>query len=119
MGLSKTGTATQKAIPHEPGEWMAFRRLSAYELEARTEPGGDLSAADWNTMTMHQRFDLAHRWLAACVTGWSYTEPCTEEVRLQLDAPTLLWAYTAAVAHNYVAETPEEKKVDLVPSTAT
>lgn len=119
MALSKTGAATPKAIPHEPGEWMAFRRLSAYELDERMAEGGDLCVTGWGAMTLRERFDLAQRWVAACVTGWSYAEAYTAEARAQLDAPTLLWAYTTAVAHNHGVETPEEKKADSAPSIAT
>ena len=119
MGLSKTGQATRKPIPHEPTEWMDFSRLSAYELDERMAAGGDLSNEGWSTFTLRERFDLAQRWVATCVVGWSYKEPYTPESRALLDAPTLLWAYTTAVAHNFEAETPEEKKPDSAPSTAT
>jgi hypothetical protein len=96
---------------------MDFSRLPAYELEERAAAGGDLCSDTWADMSMRERFDLAHRWLSACLCGWSYTEPLTDEMRRSLDAPTLLWAYTAAVAHNFLAETPEEKKADSPPST--
>ena len=117
MALGKRGAAARKVIPHEPQEWMEFIRLSAYELEERSKPGGDLASETWGAMSMRERFDLAHRWLGACLVAWSYPETLTDEARAQLDAPTLLWAYTAAVAHNFVGETPEEKKPDSPPST--
>lgn len=117
MGLSSRGTAIQIPIPHEPGEWMAFRRLSAYELDERTAKGGDLCTDGWADLTMKQRFDLCHRWLSACGAGWSYAEPFTEESRRELDAPTLLWVYQTLVPFNYHSETPEEKKPDLPAST--
>lgn len=117
MAIRKRSTPEQKPIPHEPGQWFAFVRLPAYELEERTKDGGDLSANGWETMSMRERFDLAHRWLTAVLVGWSYQEPLTDETRQQLDAPTLLWAYLAAAKHNFMAESLEEKKADSPAST--
>ena len=123
MALGRSGVGTRVDIPHEPGEWMAFQRLPALELEMRTMEGGDLATDAWDTMTTKNRFTLALRWLAECLVGWSYPEPVSEETRVRLDAPTLLWAYIAAVKHNYIAETPEEKKSaspsSIVTSTTT
>jgi hypothetical protein len=98
---------------------MAFQRLSALELETRTQAGGDLATDAWDAMTAGERFALALRWLAECLVGWSYPEPVSEETRVRLDAPTLIWAYIAAVKHNFLAETPEQKKSDSPSSTAT
>jgi hypothetical protein len=98
---------------------MVFQRLSAHELEQRTAPGGDLCTDGWNEATLGERFAICHRWLEACLTGWSYTDALSGETRALLDAPTLMWAYVAAVRHNYEGETPEEKKADSPGSTAT
>ena len=113
-------------VPGEPGEWMAFRRLSERELEARTQEGdaerniepGDLLLLGFMGRTKGEQFELALRWLHACLMQWSYDEPCTMEMwREHLDRPTLVWAFMKAMAHSHGEETPEEKKVDLPSST--
>ena len=119
MALGRSGVGPRVDIPHEPGEWMAFQRLSALEIETRTRSGGDLATDTWVSMAVGERFALALRWVAECLVAWSYPEPVSEETCARLDAPTLLWAYIAVVKHNFVGETPEEKKSDSPSSTAT
>ena len=118
MALGKRGAAARKAIPHEPTEWMEFRRLPAYELDERCaawrRPGLGRLGRDVDARAVRPGASVA-RGLPG--RRGAIPEPLTEEARLQLDAPTLLWAYTAAVAHNFVGETPEEKKPDSPPST--
>ena len=115
MALGRSGSQ-QVPIPHEPGEWMKFQRLGALELDTRIAEGGDLCMDGWNTMKPGERFALSHRWIAECLVGWSYPEPLTEETRAQLDAPTLLWAYLAAVEHNFTAAA-AAKRPSSSPST--
>lgn len=103
-------------VPDEPGEWMAFRRLSERELQDRT----DLSLDAYSALTLPDRFELALRWIAATLTAWSYDEPCTiDVVRDHLDRPTLTWAFTTAFSHTLGQEPLEEKKADSPRSTAT
>jgi hypothetical protein len=103
-------------VPNEPGEWMAFRRLSEQELEART----DLSMEGWDSKDNPARFELALAWLEACLVAWSYEDPCTVETcRTMLDRPTLVWAFMKAMSHSVGLETPEEKKADSPASIAT
>lgn len=104
----------QFPVPNEPGEWMAFRRLSEQELQART----DLSTERFASLDNAGRFELSLAWLAATLTGWSYEEPCTVETcRAMLDRPTLVWAFMTALSHSLGMETAEEKKADWPGST--
>ena len=117
MALGRSGWG-RVDIPHEPGQWMLFQRLPAIELDQRGATGGDLCTDGWLAMTLGERFALCLKWLEACVVGWSYPDPCTSETRAQLDAPTLLWAYLAAVKHNFEAAA-AEKEPGSLPSIAT
>ena len=93
---------------------MAFRRLSEREIQARA----DLSTETFADMDTPARFELALAWLQACLVGWSYDEPCTEETcRALLDRPTLVWAFMKAMSHSLGMETAEEKKADSPSST--
>ena len=116
MGLGRS-EGRPFPVPHEDGQWFAFQRLAAVELDRRTAADQDLYTEGWSTATLGERFALCLRWLETCLTAWSYPEPLNTETRVLLDAPTLLWAYQKAVAHNYGMETPEEKKVDSPGST--
>ena len=101
--------ATHFPVPNEPDEWMAFRRLSEREIQSRQ----DLSTEAFSELDTPARFELALRWLEACLVGWSYDEPCTVETcRALLDRPTLVWAFLKALSHSLGMETLEEKKVD-------
>jgi hypothetical protein len=116
MALGRSGSQ-RIDIPHEPGQWMAFQRLGALELDTRTAPDGDLCADGWMAMKPGERFALCLRWLEACLVGWSYDAPLDADTRALLDAPTLLWAYLAAVTHNYEAVA-VAKEPSSSPSTA-
>ena len=83
-------------VPNEPGEWMAFRRLSEQEIQTRT----DLSTEQFSDLDTPARFALALAWLQATLVEWSYDEPCTVETcREMLDRPTLVWAFLKAMSH--------------------
>jgi hypothetical protein len=122
----------QFPVPNEPGEWMAFRRLSEQELQDRMaegtpnlppddpkfEPPGDLYVGKFSDLDTPERFELALAWLKACLVKWSYEEPCTEATcREFLDRPTLVWAFMKAMSHSLGMETAEEKKADSPGST--
>jgi len=101
-------------VPDEPGEWMAFRRLSEQELQQRT----DLSTETFSDLDTPARFELALAWMQATLVSWSYDEPCTVETcRALLDRPTLVWAFLKTMAHSLGMETAEEKKADSPGST--
>ena len=102
-------------VPDEPGEWMAFRRLSEEELLERA----DLGLEGFLDLSPVAQFDLSLRWLEACLREWSYEEPCEPASFRLLDRPTLVWAFLKAMSHTHGRETPEEKKADLPSSTAT
>jgi hypothetical protein len=108
--------STKFTVPNEPGEWMAFRRLSEREIQERT----DLSTERFGDLDTPARFELALAWLKGCLVAWSYEEACTVETcRELLDRPTLVWAFMKAMAHSLGMETAEEKKADSPDSTAT
>ena len=115
MGSLKS-RAQKFDVPGEPGEWMAFRRLSERELQARA----DLATDAFGQLTDEQRFQLALGWIEATLAAWSYEEACTiDMVREYLDRPTLVWAFLTTMRHSHGMETFEEKKADSPGSTAS
>jgi hypothetical protein len=113
MALLRDGQAIRRDIPHEPGAWMTFRRLSTRQVSERPE----LETGRWADLPMDARIRLALLWVQACVVGWSYDEPCTPEACERLDPVTAIWAYVTAVSLTFGSETAEEKKADSPPST--
>ena len=113
MALIHEGQSKRVDIPHEPGQWLAFRRLSVRELRDRP----DLSTKVWTDLDEAAQAALALRWVQAAATDWSYDEPFSVDACERLDAVTAIWAYVTAIARTFGGETPEEKKADLPGST--
>lgn len=121
------GRVQRVEIPHEPGEWMEFRRLSVVETRDRkllsvaalTEPIDKTATPDAQEARESARVWSALEWARACVVGWSYAEPFTTAGIDLLDVPTLVWASVTSFQLTHGLETATEKKVDSPSSTAT
>lgn len=81
MALVGKAAARRVAVPHEEGEWMAFRPLTWREAkEARGVAENDM--ADY--ILLHS------------IEDWSYAEPVSQEAIDSLDVKTGLWALQEA-----------------------
>jgi len=112
-------------VPHEPGQWFEFRRLSAAQTRERTLLSlAPLLAALPETATLEEReraeaarVELALKWVRACVVGWSYEPPFSEAACELLDMPTLVWACFTAFKLTNGIESVTEKNGDSPGST--
>ena len=137
MALVSFGPPIRADIPHEPGEWMEFRKLASVVaakarkvadkegrqgvadfgpdiVKAFTAPGDDERAARRTALLAKaQEYDLSQfdreTLLVGTITAWSYVEKVTAETIGQLDEATARWA------HQYVVDlmrppTQEESK---------
>lgn len=77
MALVSTTKPRRYDMPHEGGEWVELRLLST---GAFSELPTDLSA---------RQMSLAI--LKACLVGWSYDQPITDETLGDLDMTTFAW----------------------------
>lgn len=73
MALIDPNKSTKLDIPHEPGEWIRIRPITAAQAAAM----GD----NMNTLSV----------LSAVVVEWSYSEPVSPETVGQLDLRTAQW----------------------------
>lgn len=120
-----SGKVEQIPIPHEPGQWFDFRRLSAAQTRERKLLSlAPLTAAAPETATLEEReaFEaarvaLALGWVRACVVGWSYETPFSVEALELLDMKTLVWACITAFRLTHGQETVAEKNGDSPGST--
>ena len=102
-------------IPHEDGQWVELRALSGAELDEAERrntrrvlemvQGVDLGSIP----TTGQDPDERERRRAAyepetlirhALVGWSYAEPCDDEHKALLDAPTRAWLVEAILERN-------------------
>ena len=79
-------------IPHEPGEWVEVRPLSAKNLRvmdkaAKTAARGPDTVLD----ETEYGYELTTRMLDAAVVAWSYEPPVTPENLADLDLATTVW----------------------------
>ena len=122
-----SGAVHRVEVPHEPGEWFEFRRLSAAQtrerkllsLAALVAQAPEVATLDERESVESARVGLALAWARACLVGWSYSVPCTVEAIDLLDAPTLVWASVTAFRLTHGLETGLEKNGDSPGSTAT
>lgn len=109
-------------IPHEPNEWMIFRRLSWRQLEHASDVssetsfmrirkmGVDMAAAlrdsiskDVEKYQQTQSYDRAEV-LNAGIVGWSYdVDICPDNID-QLDQATAEWAFNEILSLNSTSE---------------
>lgn len=116
MGLV-VGMTNRVNIPHEPGEWMQFRRLSWRTLQEasdrRTDDvitrfadiGGDMLSSLGAQRTVDNVQDDAnsHDWvtvLRAGIVAWSYTDNVTAASIDDLDSETAEWAVREILAYS-------------------
>lgn len=121
-----TGKTERVDVPHEPGGWMAFRRLSASQMRDKgllslaaltASPAAGATIAEQEAIEA-SRVDGALAWVRACLVDWSYDEPFTLVAIDRLDAPTLVWASITAFRLTHGLESVAEKNADSPDSTA-
>lgn len=113
--MALVGKTERRDIPHEPGAWLEFRRLTGAELDEADAKGTE-RAMSFSTrlpaetvgrlMDRQQEADLTPEQqeerdfggydkdtlVRYGVVGWSYDEPCNDETKARLDAATRDWA---------------------------
>lgn len=96
-------------IPHEPGEWVELRPITARDLAnlQRAVIGVTLTQAENTT-----------RILATCLTAWSYAFPITIENLERLDYQTHNWLDNELLLTSGHREDEEKKRLEL-PSLPT
>ena len=122
-----SGRVERVDIPHEPGEWFEFRRLSAAQTRERkllsfaalTATAADAATVEEREAIEAARVFTALEWARACVVDWSYTVPFSVEAIDLLDAPTLVWASVTAFRLTHGLETVTEKNGASPASTAS
>lgn len=120
-------TVERVDIPHEPGQWFEFRRLSAAQtrerkllsLAALTVALSEAATLEEREAAEAARVGLALDWTRACVVGWSYETPFSLEAIELLDMTTLVWACVTAFQRTYGLESVAEKNGDSPGSTAS
>jgi len=103
-------------IPHEPGEWVSFRRLALAEMPA-----------------FETRMSNIHAYMvklcAKALTAWSYATPLDELIKCDdgidrparecLDGPTAVWLYHEAQQLNDHADYEATQGNATAPSTSS
>lgn len=105
MALRSTTKPTHTEIPHEPGQWIEYRQLSADELE-------ELQTGEFSSLgyTIHA--------LTKMLTSWSYDGPVNRENIGDLDAQTIRWLDSNLLEMAGI-RTEAEKKELITPSSDT
>ena len=124
-----TNMTKRVEIPHEPGEWMVFKKLSWRQLEVaqnvasdeaikRTKKlGGDVLVSLrklWRDQKNELETDPATKYdrgtvLEAGIVQWSYDAEVNKENIDKLDAETAEWAFREILDMNK-PRTEEERK---------
>lgn len=81
MALVSKDAVTRVDIPHEPGEWVEIRALTAGDFRS-FELAGD-GTIDLGSVTLQG--------MAKAVSAWSYSEAPSLETMESLDMQTTLW----------------------------
>ena len=105
----------QVDIPHEPGEWMLFRKLSWRQLDEASDLASDASFARIKRMGAEmikalrssaipppdnvESYDRAYV-LNAGIVKWSYEDDVNKENIDGLDEATAAWAYAEILKLN-------------------
>jgi hypothetical protein len=85
-------TTRRLDVPHEPGEWVEVRPLSAKNLRvmdkaAKTAARGPDAVLD----ETEYGYELTTRMLDAAIVAWSYGAPVSPENVADLDLATTVW----------------------------
>lgn len=95
MALISSNDTKRLDIPHEPGQWVEVRPLTAGDIEGLTAEGSQVK--------------VSIEALAAIISGWSYAEPPTIENVRRLDLDTFTWLGTEALKVSGVRDDAEKK----------
>jgi len=105
-------------IPHEPGEWMMFKRLTWRQLEEASDVSSDASfermkkmgaellsaiAKTVNSKPPQESYDKATI-LHKGIIKWSYPDEVNKDNIDALDDATVSWAFAAILALNEPTE---------------
>ncbi len=117
-----TGITKRVEIPHEPGEWMEFKKLSWRQIEVAAsvysdnalkrikEMGGDLLASlrKLDSKEKEQAKDIPRydkgTVLEAGIIKWSYNAKINKETIGELDEITAEWAFNEILGLNKKTE---------------
>lgn len=104
-----TNIVKRVEIPHEPGEWMEFKRLSWRQLENASDIATDalmqrLKAMGGDILQVLRQFgreqaqnatqSYDRKAILLCgISKWSYDAPVNEETIDLLDEETAAWAF--------------------------
>jgi hypothetical protein len=80
MALINSQHIRRVDIPHEPGEWVEIRPVTAGQYADLQRDGADLTGAE-----------VALRILVGSLADWSYDAPITPETLRSLDYETFTW----------------------------
>ena len=109
-------TLERVPIPHEPGQWVSFRRLALAEMPP-----------------FEARLRDVHGYMvelcAKALTGWSYPTPLDELIKCDdgverparkcLDGPTAVWLYNEAQKLNDHADYEADRGNATAPSSTS
>ena len=109
MALIDPQERRKVAIPHEEGQWVELRPITARDLITVQRKAVAAGSA--------VQFENTVRMLLECLTAWSYPKPITEENLLALEYVTLTWLDDEMFMAG--TRTDEEKKTLDSPSPPT
>lgn len=107
MALINSQHIRREDIPHEPGEWVEIRPVTAGQISDLQKDSGEESSAS-----------IAIRTLAGCIVAWSYDAAVSVESLRELDYETFTWLETK-ISITSGLRTEEEKKSSASPSSGT
>lgn len=113
MALIDPSQTRHIEIPHEPGEWVELKVLTARDTIAMQRKSQD-GEASLDGLTADE---LTIRILLATLKGWSYASPINEEALQSLDHKTFRWLETESLSNG--VRSPDEKKDSDSPSSPT
>jgi len=114
--MALVGRETERVeVPHEPGQWVELRALSGAELDQAERrntrrvlemvQGMDLvgitaPAQEADERERRQASYDPETLIKHAVVAWSYEQPCDDEHKTLLDAPTRTWLAEAILDRN-------------------
>lgn len=97
MALINSSNTKRLDIPHEPGQWVEVRPLTAGDIEGLSVDGSQVK--------------VSIEALAAIISAWSYDEPVSLENVRRLDLDTFTWLGAEALKVSGVRD--DETKKNL------
>jgi hypothetical protein len=95
VALINSSNTKRLDIPHEPGQWVEVRPLTAGDIEGLSVDGSGVK--------------VSIEALAAIISAWSYEEPVSLENVRRLDLDTFTWLGTEALKVSGVRDADEKK----------